>query len=261
MQITSVTDTNYIGNPTFAVDTAGWSVAGGNLVVTNAQSFSGSTSGMFTPNSVNGYANYNVNPMSTGLPYVAQARVLAGAGQQVFIQFSGGAGSTTVVASGGWDLLTTRVVTQNVSNFDVQIGIGFELQINVIDSSVSTEQLTMGSFNYGLNHTQLFDSTVTQESYSIAIVGNMPFISDLNLSVSDNSTSSELITLLPISFISSTDGTTLSESVGIKFGIAVSVSDSSTISELTSVNIALPDLGISIVPTNPAYFTIGVKVV
>src|ERR1039458_9859251 len=149
MQINSITDTNYIGNPTFGIDTNGWVVAGGTLSQVSAPTYSSIGSGQFTPSGNYCFAEYDVTGMSTGLPYVAQARVLAGAGQQVFIQFNDGTGQLLHTATGNWDLLTTSVVVKNIANFGVQVGISFGLSINVSDGTVITETPTVTE-TYGL---------------------------------------------------------------------------------------------------------------
>lgn len=195
MQITSVTDTNYIANPGFVIDTLGWAVAGGNIVRSTADSYAGTSCGAFTPNGVFGLTAYSLTAMSTGLPYVGQARVKAGVGQQIFIQFSGGAAATQYIATGGWDLLTTGVYTPSIANFELQIGIGFELQLSVIDTISAADSLTTPTQDSGKNHAYLTDSISTSEYQQLAINGIPFWASDANVTVQDLSVTSESFSL------------------------------------------------------------------
>jgi hypothetical protein len=187
MQITNITDTNYIGNPSFINDTNGWTVSNGGLAQTLSQFYIGNSSAMFTPYDTNAFMNYDLTGMTTGVYYVAQAMVLAGAGQQVYISLSGGVGAVTYIGTGQWQQLYSQPVIMNTSSFGIQVGVGFELQAIAMDYVKVSEAVSFG-FDYGLCHTQIFESTQITEALTISIGGTVWYKSDFNVPNTSDST-------------------------------------------------------------------------
>lgn len=279
MQITATTDTNYIGNPNFELDTNGWFVAGGTLIQSSEDKYSGVYSGKFLPSGVYGFIDYPLVGMQIGASYICQAKVKAPSGQQIFIQFSTG-GVTRQIATGGWDLIVSPPISATNVAFSVQIGIGTTLLINTNDSSILSEVITT-NVNYGVNKQNVFpnetvtvsesikismhsivgqlyvydingstsDSSSVSENYSVQIGASTPFVSALNLSVGDSALVSEQYSIL--------------RAGGTQFNSALAISTSDTINTtevfgynadvnliyLSGYNVAVQDT----ISTNEAY--------
>lgn len=260
MQITSTSEINYIATPNFNLGIAGWTAAGGSLSYDISQSYGADIGSLkFTPSGIYGFADYPVIGMATSVPYIAQAKVMASAGQEVFIQFSNG-GAIRQIATGNWDLLVTPATFQFDPSFSVQVGVGSVILINVSDSIILTENTSL-LINYGLNKQNIVvsDAISTQESLSISIPTSITqsYIYDFNINVNDVINSSELIGvgnyLSPL-FVSASELSVTSESYSIqgvglfKSALNIAVSDSSSTYESFIYNVGT--LGVYVSPLN-----------
>lgn len=189
MHITDTTYTNYVQNPNFVNGLTGWAVSNGVLNVVSSPSYSGSAA-QLVPSTVYAFADYALIGMTTGLPYIAQARVKASAGQPVWIQFSTG-GTVQYVASGGWDLLLSQSVVQNSPSFSVQIGLGTTPQINVSDNIFTAESVAYSTNLGSVRYINAQEAVSTSDFISITSDGVNFSASDFSLVVQETINSAE----------------------------------------------------------------------
>ena len=147
----TVVETNLITNPSFQIDTTGWTIgtsgSGSSIARITTDSYYDTASLQVNAGTAINGAAIQVANLVIGQQYTVQARMKATAGQPLWINTFGisGVATTFTTATGGWDLIT-RTFTPTVTSGGISMGINTASGTCYIDAVMLTKSATAPAY-------------------------------------------------------------------------------------------------------------------